>query len=139
MAPDVAERVREVRRAYARALATSRSEFPTQSEFELAHRLWREGCRDAAVAIMHYNGLNDDDRFWKSEQLFNEALDEFDADDKEHRVQRLPLSSAERRLINAKIAMGGIKGLVAKGRHTVLRVSEARVARPPPHPPRGEP
>ena len=81
VAPDVAERVRAVRRAYARALATSRSEFPTQSEFEMAHRLWREGCRDAAVAIVHYNGLNNDDRFWKSEQLFNEALDEFDDDD----------------------------------------------------------
>lgn len=76
--PEVAERVRTVRRALARALATGRSEFPTHEEFEAAHRLWREKCRDAAVAILHSDGLGGDDRYWQSEKIFKEASAVFD-------------------------------------------------------------
>ena len=76
--PEVAERVRGVRRALARALATGRDEFPTHDEFEAAHRLWREKCRDAAVAIMHSDGLSGDDRYWQSEKIYNEAVAAFD-------------------------------------------------------------
>ena len=76
--PEVAERVRAVRRALARALATGRDEFPTHDEFEIAHRLWREKCRDVAVAILHSDGLSDDDRYWQSEKVYNEAVAAFD-------------------------------------------------------------
>jgi len=76
--PEVAERVRAVRRALARALATGRDEFPTHDEFEIAHRLWREKCRDAAVAILHSDGLSGDDRYWQSEKIYNEAVAAFD-------------------------------------------------------------
>ena len=75
---DVAERVRTVRRALARALATGRAEFPTHEEFEAAHRLWREKCRDAAVAILHSDGLSGDDRYWQSEKIYKEAISAFD-------------------------------------------------------------
>lgn len=78
VAPEVAERVRAVRRALARALATGRDEFPTHEEFEVAHRLWREKCRDAAVAILHSDGLSGDDRYWQSEKIYNEAVAAFD-------------------------------------------------------------
>lgn len=76
--PEVAGRVRVVRRALARALATGRSEFPTHDEFESAHRLWREKCRDAAVAILHSDGLSGDDRYWQSEKIYKEAVAKFD-------------------------------------------------------------
>lgn len=76
--PEVAEQVRAVRRALARALATGRGEFPTHDEFSIAHRLWREKCRDAAVAIMHCDGLSGDDRYWQSEKIYNEAVAAFD-------------------------------------------------------------
>ena len=76
--PNVAERVRFVRRALARALATGRDEFPTHEEFEAAHSLWREKCRDAAVAILHCDGLSGDDRYWQSEKIFKEAISAFD-------------------------------------------------------------
>ena len=76
--PDVAERVRFVRRALARALATGRDEFPTHEEFEAAHGLWREKCRDAAVAILHCDGLSGDDRYWQSEKIYKEAISAFD-------------------------------------------------------------
>ena len=76
--PEVAERVRAVRRALARALATGRDEFPTHDEFEIAHQLWREKCRDAAVAIMHSDGLSGNDRYWQSEKIYNEAVSAFD-------------------------------------------------------------
>ena len=76
--PEVAEQVRAVRRALARALATGRGEFPTHDEFEVAHRLWREKCRDAAVAIVHSDGLSGDDRYWQSEKIYNEAVAAFD-------------------------------------------------------------
>ena len=78
--PETAERVRAVRRALVRALATGRDEFPTHAEFEAAHRLWREKCRDAAVVILHCDGLNGDDRYWQSEKIFNEAVAAFDFD-----------------------------------------------------------
>ena len=78
--PETAERVRAVRRALARALATGRGEFPTHDEFEAAHRLWREKCRDAAVAILHCDGLDDDGRYWQSEKIYNEAVATFDFD-----------------------------------------------------------
>ena len=77
--PAVAEQVRTVRRALVRALATGRSEFPTHEEFELAHRLWREKCRDAAVAILHNDGLDKDDQFWQSEKIYDAAVKTFDA------------------------------------------------------------
>ena len=76
--PEVADRVRAVRRALARALATGRGEFPTHTEFEAAHRLWREKCRDAAVAILHSDGLSGDDRYWQSEKIYSEAVAAFD-------------------------------------------------------------
>ena len=76
--PETAERIRSVRRALVRALATGREEFPTHAEFEAAHRLWREKCRDAAVAILHSDGLGGDDRYWQSEKIFNEAVAAFD-------------------------------------------------------------
>lgn len=78
--PETAERIRAVRRALVRALATGRDEFPTHAEFEAAHCLWREKCRDAAVAILHSDGLNGDDRYWQSEKIFNEAVAAFDFD-----------------------------------------------------------
>lgn len=76
--PEVAERVRAVRRALVRALVTGREEFPTHDEFEAAHRLWREKCRDAAVAIVHCDGLTGDDRYWQSENIYKEAVAAFD-------------------------------------------------------------
>ena len=76
--PEVAEQVRAVRRALARALATGRDEFPTHDEFGIAHRLWRDKCRDAAVAIMHSDGLSGDDRYWQSEKIYKEAVAAFD-------------------------------------------------------------
>lgn len=76
--PETAERIRAVRRALVRALATARGEFPTHAEFEMAHRLWREKCRDAAVAILHSDGLKWDVRYAQCVKIYAEALDVFD-------------------------------------------------------------
>lgn len=78
--PETADRVRAVRRALVRALVTGRDEFPVAAEFELAHGLWRDGCRDAAVAIVHYDGLNSNERYTQSEDLFKYAVEAFDFD-----------------------------------------------------------
>ncbi|MCR5750685.1 MAG: hypothetical protein K6G91_01860 [Kiritimatiellae bacterium] len=59
-------------------MATGRDEFPAHEEFETAHRLWGEKCRDAAVAILHCDGLSGDDRYWQSEKIYNEAVAAFD-------------------------------------------------------------
>lgn len=41
--PEIANRIRSVRRALVRALTTGRQEFPIPSEFAFAHSLWRDG------------------------------------------------------------------------------------------------
>ena len=67
------EKVRFVRRALARYLATGRNEFPTGAEKRAAHELWRAKCRDAAVAAVHYIGLTGDDRYWQGAAIFRAA------------------------------------------------------------------
>ena len=72
------EKIRLVRVALARYLATGRAEFPTGSERRTAHDLWRAKCRDAAVAIVHYNGIGVDDQYWKGASIFKEAAEKHD-------------------------------------------------------------
>ncbi len=69
-----AKRVRGVRRALARYLATGRDEFPTGAECAEADVLWRAKCRDAAVAIVHYIGLEGDSKYWQGNRVFREAV-----------------------------------------------------------------
>ena len=71
-------KIRLVRAALARSLATGRAEFPTGGERRIAHDLWRAKCRDAAVAIVHYNGIDRDDRYWKGDSIFKEAAEKHD-------------------------------------------------------------
>ena len=73
-----AEKIRLVRTALARYLATGRAEFPTGGERRAAHELWRAKCRDAAVAIVHYKGIDRDDQYWKGASIFKEAAEKHD-------------------------------------------------------------
>lgn len=78
MSPKDAEKVRTVRYALARYLATGREEFPTGAEKRAAHELWRAKCRDAAVAVVHYTGLSGDDRYWQGPGIFRDAVAKHD-------------------------------------------------------------
>ena len=73
-----AEKVRLVRVALARWLATGRGEFPTGGERRAAHDLWQGKCRDAAVAIVHYKGIGGDNQYWKGASIFKEAAEKHD-------------------------------------------------------------
>lgn len=73
-----AERVKGVRRALARYLATGRDEFPTGEECAEASALWRAKCRDAAVAIVHYIDLDQDSKYWQGNKVFKEAAAKHD-------------------------------------------------------------
>ena len=73
-----AKRVLNVRRALARYLATGRDEFPTGEECAEASALWRSKCRDAAVAIVHYIGLEADPKYWQGNGVFRDAVAKHD-------------------------------------------------------------
>ena len=76
-----AARLRVVREALARWLATGRDCFPTGSECETADYLWnRAGCRDAAVAILHYQSLDPGMRYWEGKRCFQESCARHDFD-----------------------------------------------------------
>ena len=72
------EKIRLVRIALARWLTTGRAEFPTGGERRAARDLWQAKCRDAAVAIVHYRGLDIDDRYWQGASIFKEAAAKHD-------------------------------------------------------------
>ena len=72
------EKLRLVRSALARCLATGRAEFPSGEEKRAAHELWRAKCRDAAVAIVHYIGISGDDRYWQGNSIFKDAAGSHD-------------------------------------------------------------
>ena len=73
-----AKRVKDVRRALARYLATGRDEFPTGTECAEASALWRAKCRDAAVAIVHYIGLEADPKYWQGNGVIRDAVAKHD-------------------------------------------------------------
>ena len=75
-----AGKLRVVRQALARYLATGRDEFPSGEERRAAHELWRAKCRDAAVAIVHYKGIEEDEKYWKGASIFKEAAATHDFD-----------------------------------------------------------
>ena len=72
------KKIRIVRAALARYLATGRYEFPTGLEYKTASELWAGKCRDAAVAIVHYVGLDGDVQYWKGASIFTQAIEKHD-------------------------------------------------------------
>ena len=78
MKKDTAEKVKGIRMALARYLATAKDEFPTGSECAEAERLWRSKCRDAAVAIVRFRGMHSDARYWQGAKMFSQAISAHD-------------------------------------------------------------
>ena len=70
-----AARVLKVREALVRKLATARLEFPTGAEYNEANNLWNGAkCRDAAVGILRYLGMSEEDQYWQGGNMFKEMI-----------------------------------------------------------------
>ncbi len=74
----VRTRMLRVRESLAIAMATMRDEFPTSKAVGDANWLWGQNCRDAAVAIVRYMGLDSEPKFFQGQKLFKEAIEAHD-------------------------------------------------------------
>lgn len=73
--PEVRDRILQVRESLAHRLAPlTPAGFPLEDDLRAAKWLWDRGVRDAAVALVRFEGLPMDAKFWQGEGIFNEAF-----------------------------------------------------------------
>lgn len=77
--PQTREDTLAVRKAVVRKYAFSTPFFPYDSEMAAAERLWNRGSRDAAAAIVRFDGMSSDDQYWQGESMFAEATAALDS------------------------------------------------------------
>ncbi len=75
---EVRRRVIRVRESLALALATMREMFPTSEAIADANWLWNRKCRDAAVTIVRYEGMDADPKFWQGQKVLKEGISAHD-------------------------------------------------------------
>ena len=93
----VREKTLVVRKALARNCALVTPEFPLASDKAAADWLWKHGSRDAAAAIVRFEGSDPDFKYWQGEKLFAEAMKVVDS--KRDPLLRLLLARAAYRNI----------------------------------------